>query len=231
MPWAILLGEFVVLFVTSRFLFKSIFVLLYFVTHSQKVSIFLISFFFLPGVFIHEVAHLVVAELLQVKTHGIEFIPELSGNSLKMGSVQVEKSDIFRRLFIGVAPLIVGSLILVLSLFLLGKVYTYDAIFSSWTSFALSLLIGVIVFIITNTMFSSKKDVGGLVETLVVVGILIGALFFIGIRPDEWILSILMQQKAIAIALKIDWLLAVPVGINVLVVLASLPLLKRLRLI
>lgn len=185
----------------------------------------------MPGVFVHEMAHLVVAELLQVKTHGIEFVPELSGSSLKMGSVQVEKSDILRRLLIGVAPLIVGSLILVISLFLLGKIYTYDSVFSSWTSFALTILIGLVIFIITNTMFSSKKDVEGLVETLIVAGILVGALYFIGIRPDAWLASVLVQPRTMSVATKIDWLLAIPVGINVLVVSVSFPLLKRLRLI
>lgn len=230
MPWGILLGEFIVLFITSRFLFKSIFALLYFLFRSQKIAILFISFFFLPGVFIHEVAHLLVAELLQVRTHGIEFIPELSGNSLKMGSVQVEKSDILRQLLIGIAPLVVGSSILIISLLVLGNIYTYSQIFSSPTSFLLTILLGIIIFIIANTMFSSKKDVEGLFETLIVAGILFGALYFIGIRPHEWIASALSQEKAFSIAEKIDWLLAVPVGVNIIVVLFSFPLLKKLHL-
>lgn len=231
MPWGILLGEFIVLFITSRFLFKSIFAILYFVFHSQKVAIFLLSLFFLPGVFVHEMAHLIVAELLQVKTHGIEFMPELSGNTLKMGSVKVEQSDILRRLLIGIAPFIVGSTILIVSLFILGNIYSYSQAFSSVTSFVVTILIGIVIFVIANTMFSSKKDVEGLVETLVVSLILCGAVYFIGLRPDVWIASLLMQPKALEAAIKIGWLLSIPVGINVFVVLVSLPLLKKLRLI
>jgi hypothetical protein len=229
--WAILFIEFIILFITSRFLFKSIFALLYFLFRSQKVAIFLLSVFFFPGVFIHEMAHMVIAELLQVKTYGVEFIPELTGTSLKMGSVKVDRSDIIRRLLIGIAPLIVGSAILAVSLLIVSHVFSYSQIFSSPYSVLITIGIGLVIFVISNTMFSSKKDVEGLIEVLVVVAIITGALYFTGFRPHEILLSIMLQAKVVGVIEKIMWLLGIPVGINVVVVIFSLPLMRKLHFI
>lgn len=231
MALIILLLEFIVLFVTSRFLFKSIYALLYSVFRSQRVAIFLLSLFFLPGVFVHEMSHMIIAELLQVKTHGIEFIPELSGQSLKMGSVKVEQSDIIRRLLIGIAPVVIGSSFLAVSLFVLNNIYSYSQIFSSITSFLVTVGVGFVIFVVTNTMFSSKKDVEGLFEIAIVLLIVILAVYFMGLRPHEWLLPFLIQGKTQIAIQKIDALISIPVGINVFVVLVSLPLLKKLRLI
>lgn len=229
--WSILFLEFIILFITSRFLFKSIFAFLYVIFRSQRIAIFLLSIFFFPGVFVHEMSHMIIAELLQVKTYGIEFMPELNGTSLKMGSVKVEQSDIIRRLLIGVAPLIVGSSILAISLFFLSHIFSYNQIFSSIYSVLATLGIGIVVFVISNTMFSSKKDIEGLFETLIVVVIIIGALYFTGLRPHEIVFSIMREPKVVEVIGKINWLLGIPVGINMGVVLLSLPLMRKLRLV
>jgi hypothetical protein len=226
MPWVIFLLEFIILFATSRFLFKSIYVLLHTVFRSQKISIFILSLFFLPGVFVHEISHFLVAELLRVKTHGIEFVPELSGTDLKMGSVKVEQSDIIRSLLIGIAPLVVGSSLLVTALFILGKTYSYSQAFTSVGTFLISLLVVIVIFMVTNTMFSSGKDVEGLIEVLIIAAILFGALYFIGLSPHEAIIGLAMQAKVIGVIEKIDWLMGIPVAINLLVVTLSMPLLR-----
>lgn len=229
--WVILLAEFIVLFITSRFLFKALFAFLYTLFRNQRVAIVSISVIFLPGVFVHEVAHLLVAELLQVRTHGIEFTPELSGTSLKMGSVQVEKSDIIRRLLIGIAPLIVGSAILIGALFLLSNTFSHESIFSSWISILITLIAILAIFIITNTMFSSKKDVEGLLEFLIIASILIGASYFAGFRPHEYLFALILQPNIVGVITRVDWLMGVPVGINIITVVLSIPLLRKLRFV
>lgn len=231
MPWVILVAEFLVLFTSSRFLFRSLFALIYFIFRSQKAAVFLVSLFFLPGVVVHELSHFVAAELLRVKTYGIEFVPELTGTSLKMGSVKVEKSDIIRSLLIGVAPIAVGVGILCVFLFFIGKIYSYQPVFSSWIHIVLLVLSGYAIFVITNTMFSSKKDVEGLFELLVVTGLIVGGLYFVGIRLHEFIMPILMQAKILNLVQKIDWLLGIPVAINLGVVILSLPITKKLHLV
>lgn len=230
MPWAIFFSEFLILFLTSRFLFKSFFALLYFVFRSQKAAIFLISGFFLPGVLVHELAHLIVAELLRVRTHGIEFVPELTGASLKMGSVKVEKSDILRSLLIGIAPVVVGITLLTLSIYILGRVFSYSQIFSSVLSFVTTMSIGYVVFVVANTMFSSKKDIEGFLEALIIGGIIVGALYFMGLSPHAWLVMVFGTKQVMDFIRQVDLLLTVPVGINVVVVMLSLPLLKKLHL-
>lgn len=225
--WGVFLAEFIVLFITSRFLFKSIYVLLYGALRSQKLSIVCLSLFFFPGVFVHEFSHMLVAELLQVKTHGIEFIPELSNGSLKMGSVRVSNSDIFRRLLIGVAPLLVGSAILVVSLWILTSTFSYGDIFASPLSIGISVLGLFIVFVVSNTMFSSKKDIEGLFEFLIIVAIIIPALYFAGIKIPQLVISLISQQSIVSVIQKIDIFLGIPVALNLLVVLISVPLLRR----
>lgn len=231
MPWVFFCVEFFVLFLSSRFLFKSFFALIYFVFHSQKVAVFLLSVFFFPGVFIHEIAHLLMASLLRVGTHGIEFMPELKGNSLKMGSVKVEQSDILRSLLIGVAPIIMGSLIISASMFVLSKIFSYAQIFSSPLSFAMALFVGYVIFVIANTMFSSKKDVEGAVELLFAVVLLGGVLYLAGFSPHEWIFVMLMKSQVTDFVAQVAWLLAIPVGINMVVVLGAYPLLKKLQIV
>lgn len=230
MPWAIFFSEFLILFLTSRFLFKSFFALLYFVFSSQKAAIFLISGFFLPGVLVHELAHLIVAELLRVRTHGIEFVPELTGASLKMGSVKVEKSDVLRSLLIGIAPVVVGITLLTLSIYILGRVFSYSQIFSSVLSFVTTMSIGYVVFVVANTMFSSKKDIEGFLEALIIGGIIVGALYFMGLSPHAWLVMVFGTKQVMDFIRQVDLLLTVPVGINVVVVMLSLPLLKKLHL-
>ncbi len=230
MPWVFFLIEFLTLFFTSRFLFKSFYALLYFVFRSKRIAVVLLSAFFLPGVFIHELAHLIVAELVRVKTHGIEFVPELTGTSLKMGSVRVEKSDVFRNLFIGIAPIIVGILILTLSMYGMSRMFSYSQIFSSPLSFVITVLIGYVVFVITNTMFSSRKDVEGAVELFLGVAIIVGALYLMGLTPHTWIVKTAGQKQVVSFVQQVVWLLTVPVGINIAVVIGAYPLLKKLRL-
>lgn len=229
--WIFLIVEFTILFVTSRFIFKSLFAFLYVLFRSQKVAISLLSFLFLPGVFIHEMAHLLMAELLQVRTHGIEFVPELSGNSLKMGSVQVEQTDIVRRLLIGIAPLVVGGAIIVGALMVLANNFSYSTVFASGLSVIVTVVAILVIFMISNTMFSSTKDIEGLFEFLFIIAILFGALYFTGLRPHEFIYAIALQPKVVEVIGRINWLMVVPVGINMTTVIISIPLLRKLKIV
>src|SRR5437588_102405 len=100
--------EFALIFFLSRKLssYLSIFFLKY--TRSKKITIYLISLFFLPGVIVHELGHWLMANVLFVKTGEIEFMPQIHGEHLKLGSVEVAQTDPIRRFFIGVAPIIIG---------------------------------------------------------------------------------------------------------------------------
>src|SRR5581483_9511260 len=101
-------GELALLFFLSSQITQRISGFLLKVTKNQSTSIAILAFFFFPGVVIHELAHFIIATLLFVRTGDIEFVPKIEGDRVKLGSVQIAKTDPFRRALIGVAPVLVG---------------------------------------------------------------------------------------------------------------------------
>lgn len=140
----------IILFFLSQHLTRSLSQLFLRVFRSQSVTIYLLSFLFLPGVTLHELSHLLVASILFVPTGEVEFLPEVRGSEVKMGSVAIGKTDPLRRFLIGVAPLLGG-----LGIILLVTSYFTHPVF--WQG----ALLLFIIFEIANTMFSSKKDMEG----------------------------------------------------------------------
>ena len=138
------------------------------ITQSRKGLVITIAFLFLPGTILHELAHFFMAKLLFVRTGAISLLPHLSGDSLRLGSVQIEQVDPVRKLLIGVAPILAGVGVL-------SAVYYFflqQTNFLNWT-----ILIPIsTTFIIGNTMFSSRKDLEGTLGFLVIATIIGGIL-------------------------------------------------------
>ena len=76
---------------------------------------------FLPGVFIHEGAHWLMAKICGLKTAKFRVWPKRQGNQIGLGSVSVEKGGPFIDALVGMAPLIVGTLLIgLISHFIFG---------------------------------------------------------------------------------------------------------------
>ncbi len=151
----VLIGELLLLYLFSQLLSKSISLLFQIFRFHQILIVFIMGIIFLPGTLIHELAHWFMAKLLFVPTGKISLLPKLQGNTIRMGTAEVGKSDIVRQLLIGVAPFILGITILFLSFyFLLPKL-------SSLNYVLLDLFI-YLLFTISNSMFSSKRDLEGI---------------------------------------------------------------------
>lgn len=166
----IFLFELVTLFLISQSLTRALSQLFFRLTKSEAVTIHLLSFLFLPGVIIHELAHFLMASILFVPTGEIEFMPQVTKDTVKLGSVAIGRTDPIRRALIGLAPFLVGVTILLGSLFYVTSFYSSGEPVEIWKI----VLLIYILFEVTNTMFSSKKDVEGTVE-------IVGALMFLGI--------------------------------------------------
>ena len=108
----VFLFEFILLFLLSRVLVKFISQLFMRVARSEGLAIRLFHLFLLPGVIIHELAHLIVAEVMLVRTGGLSFTPEPDEDKIVMGSVGIEETDPIRRAIIGFAPVFIGILII-----------------------------------------------------------------------------------------------------------------------
>jgi hypothetical protein len=80
------------------------------ITRHPDLALILYSLVFLPGIFIHEVSHWLMATLLLVRAPRISIWPQRQPDgTLRLGYVETERVDFFREALIGAAPLAAGS--------------------------------------------------------------------------------------------------------------------------
>lgn len=169
----IFLGELILLFLVSKLLTTQLYLFFYSVTHSQKATVYWIAILFFPGVVVHELAHAFAASFLLVPVGTIEFFPTVLDNRIKLGSVRVGKSDFVRSFFIGVAPVIIGAFII------FGVFWGYFSL-SLPLPYYLKIFLSIyLLFEVSNTMFSSKKDLEGAGVFVFLFLALITAFYFI----------------------------------------------------
>lgn len=143
----------------------------------------------LPGVIVHELSHLLVANMLFVHTGEVEFFPQIQRDHVKLGSVAIAKTDPLRRFAIGVAPLVVGLGIIFSLFWLFPSVVTA---FSFWT-----VLFYYGIFEIGNTMFSSRKDLEGAIGLLILLLFLAGGFYLLGLRISAVQITSLLENQAL----------------------------------
>lgn len=118
------------------------------------------SIFFLLGVTIHELSHLLTAEVMGIKTGRIRIFPEeIRSGSLKMGSVESVAADPFREALIGAAPFLVGiTLITAIVFSQFRQIISLDI--NNWHLLInpAHLFLLYLIFSISNTMYVSKED-------------------------------------------------------------------------
>ena len=86
---------------------QSVFLIL---TRDARITMGIFSLIFLPGVFLHESSHFVVAKILRVPTGRFSIFPQsLPDGRLQLGYVETARADIIRDSLIGAAPLIIGT--------------------------------------------------------------------------------------------------------------------------
>src|SRR3989344_9551519 len=160
----------------SQLLLKSLSGIVFKITKSKNITVNIFFLFFLPGVIIHELSHYLVANLLFVRTGEIKFVPEITEDGIRLGSVGIEKTDPIRRAIIGFAPVVIGlSILLILTNYLTQSFVFFEGIQLSDLG-GIFLLIYVL-FVIGNTMFSSQKDLEGTIELLIAIAIISFALY------------------------------------------------------
>ncbi len=170
---------------------------------------------FIPGVIIHELAHLISAEVMLVRTGGLSFTPEPDEDKIVMGSVGIEQTDPIRRAIIGFAPVFIG--ILLIAFFVFYFLSSESPITSPWNF----ILVLFVVFEIGNTMFSSKKDLEGSALLLIVIGLAIAVAYFFGVRLPEGVISYLNSESFTEIVKKGIWILFFPIAIDLAIILLS----------
>lgn len=214
-------AELLFLFFLSRSLTRVLSLFLFKISKSKTFTITIMAFLFFPGTLLHEIAHALFALLMGVHVGKMEFIPQLEGEKVKLGSVQVGQSDPVRRFFIGAAPFFLGTIILLLILFYAVKQQFFNNTF-------IVILVGYLVFEIGNTMFSSKKDMEGALELFLTLIVLVIAFYLMGIRVPSFNPSVFLAQPLIQTVFRQGSLfLLAPLAIDALIILLLRPIAKK----
>ena len=162
----------------------------------------------LPGVALHELSHWLAAILLRVPVGKLSLWPKKKrGGQVRLGSVSVGASDPLRASLIGVAPLVVGSLVilavgqLVLGVGDLGRLLLYGTWTDLWRElvaywhvpdFSLWLYL---IFAIANAMLPSESDraawpmMGLFLAGVTAVFVLVGGLSLVTARVKTTFLA------------------------------------------
>lgn len=208
------------LFFFSRLLTQSISQALFKLTKNKKLTVSILALIFFPGVVVHELAHFFMATIFMVKTGEIEFLPVLQGDGVKLGSVAIAKTDLIRRFFIGVAPVILGLLIILSSFYFLTTdssiVQTIEPNKTLKTIYI--ILTFYVLFVISNTMFSSKKDMEGALELFLIIGLVMLILYILGVRIPSISPNSMLTPQIMDIIKKSDVLLLIPIIIDVFII-------------
>ena len=98
------------LIMLQRFLHREIQAVFLILTRNAQLTMGIFQFIFLPGVFLHEASHFLMAKILRVPTGRFSLLPEpLPNGRMRLGYVETAQSDIIRDSLIGAAPLIIGD--------------------------------------------------------------------------------------------------------------------------
>jgi len=210
----------VLLFFISRKVQVYVSQLFYGLTKSKKTSAYLFALLFLPGTYVHEFSHFLFSLALLVPVGKLELIPKLEGEQLKLGSVSIAKTDFIRRFIIGIAPLIIGVILLVVIVAIAFANPSGDV---WWKYFAYLYLI----FTISNTMYMSKKDMEGgwkLVLAFILVFLL---LYLVGFRASVASDSYLYSENFTSVLGTVNKYLLFPLGLDFVIVMFGKSLERR----
>jgi len=216
------------IFFSSQSFTKNLFKNIYYLTKNKELSINIITWFLLPGTVVHELSHMLMAEVLGVRTGEFSFIPEpIENNKIKAGSVKINKTDPFRYTLIGLAPFLIG-LIIIFSIFKFGleNIFNNPQIFLT-IDLKLKLfyiLFFYLVFIISNTMFSSKKDLETALLPLITLVFIVTVLWLAKV-------SFSLPQKLIVFIVNILTSLNLALGLSLLINLFVLVLVKLVNFV
>lgn len=149
----------------------------------------------LPGIVLHEVSHWLMAKVLGLRTGKFRLWPEQRKRSLRLGYVEVEAGGVVRDSLVGLAPLLMGSGLL---LYVGYRVFDLGGAGAAWqageTMRGLARFLSglgapdawlwlYVAFAVSNAMLPSESDRQPWAPLLLFIGILTGAVLLLGGLP------------------------------------------------
>jgi hypothetical protein len=134
---------------------------------TNRLALWLYALFMFPGTLLHELSHAGAALALLVDVHSFSVAP----TDDVLGMVRIEKPDVVRSTIIGLAPLFVGtSIVLIVSALVFDLTHVYDALVQgNWATAANTVIANLssiwewaavyVVFVVSANMFPSHADI------------------------------------------------------------------------
>jgi len=187
------------LILLQRLLHREIQAVFLILTREPRLTMVFFSMIFLPGVFLHELSHFLMAKILFIRTGKFSIFPQaLPDGRLQLGYVETSRSDIVRDSLVGAAPLIVGTLFVAyvavyhLQLRVLWEVFRNGQLDLFWMGVrALPnakdfYLWFYLAFAVSSTMMPSQSDRHAWLELIISIGVLLAITLLVGAGP--WML-------------------------------------------
>jgi hypothetical protein len=187
------------LILLQRLLHREIQAVVLILTRDPRLTMVFFSMIFLPGVFLHELSHFLMAKILFISTGKFSVFPQaLPDGRLQLGYVETSRSDIVRDSLVGAAPLIVGTLFVAyvavyhLQLRVLWEVFRNGQLDLFWMGVrALPnakdfYLWFYLAFAVSSTMMPSQSDRHAWLELIISIGVLLAITLLVGAGP--WML-------------------------------------------
>lgn len=169
------------LFILSRKISTAIYLLTYVLTRSKTAALVVLTTILLPGTIIHELSHFFIALILFVPTGDLSVFPTVEKDgTIRAGRLMIGKVDPFRHTIVGLAPIGLG----LSAIYFLGKLFlsTFSGASISLYFFLLFSVLCYLFFVISLTMFSSKKDVESVLIAGPIIVLVVAALYRTGLR-------------------------------------------------
>ncbi len=160
----------ILLLLVERWIHRHLQGVMLLLTGDPEMAVMLYALPLLPGIVIHELSHAFSAILLGVRVGHISIRPKRAGQRIQLGFVPVEETDALRASLIGLAPLLVGSSVILLIgywVFGLGAVGPSLAA-GNWSTVTAGFLQALkasdawiwayLIFTVSNTMMPSRAD-------------------------------------------------------------------------
>jgi hypothetical protein len=195
-----LLAALVLLVILQRSLHREIQAFFLILTRQTGLTEAIFALIFLPGVFLHELSHFLMAKLLGVQTGKFSLIPQSQPNGrLRLGYVETASGGFIRDALIGAAPLVTGSLFVAFV-----AIYRYHLLplweftrLAGWDGFWTGLaaipkapdfwIWFYLTFTISSTMMPSESDRHAWLPLGLLAGVLLGIAILSGAGP--WMLQ------------------------------------------
>ena len=224
----IVFGELLILLLLANRITNTFYTLFSLLLRNKHAAMAVITLIYLPGTVIHELAHLLTAEILRVPTGELTFTPKLEKgadgrNEVRAGSLQIGTVDPIRLYLIGFAPVIFGLFFVSLIIWIFTQYWSQMITLGEQILFI--SLIGYLLFAVSNTMFSSKKDLEGFLIFVPIFLAIALTLYVTGFRLTLTGQALVLTQQVLTNLAKA---LGIVVGINLTMLMVNLLFLRGL---